>query len=247
MSSQDVIVLDDVYLSYKTIPSGERTLKGYLIGLAKGKHSKNSKKSAQLRDVSLRIRHGEQVGIIGRNGSGKSTLLKLIAGILRPDSGEVRVDGSITPLIDIGTGMNPELSCRENIYLSAAYLGLSRSQISNYIDEILDWAELEHVVDSPFHTLSTGMQSRLAFAVSTCQKPEIVLIDEIMSVGDISFKEKSNQRMEELRNQGSAVLIVSHDLDYLSNTVSRVIWIKNGSVQLDGKPDEVISAYQDSF
>ena len=247
MTNQDVIVLDDVFLSYKTLLSGERTLKGYLIGLARGKRSSYSKDSAQLKGISLRIKHGEQVGIIGRNGSGKSTLLKLIAGVLRPDHGEVRIDGSITPLIDIGTGMNPELTCQENIYLSAAYLGLSRREISEHIEAILEWTELEHVVDNPFNTLSTGMQSRLAFAVSTCQKPEIVLMDEVMSVGDIHFQEKSTKRMEDLRSQGSAVLIVSHDLNYLAESVSRVIWIKDGAVALDGMPEEVISAYQDSF
>jgi ABC-type polysaccharide/polyol phosphate transport system ATPase subunit len=247
MNKRDVIVMKDVYLSYRTLLNHERTLKGFAISLAKGNRQSYSKESAQLKGVTLSIRHGEQVGVIGRNGSGKSTLLKLIAGVLRPDYGQIEIDGAITPLIDIGTGMNPELTCRENIYLSGAYLGFSRKDMDQYFKSIIEWAEIESVLDNPFHTLSTGMQGRLAFAVSTCQKPEIILIDEIMSVGDIAFQEKSAKRMEELKSGGSAVIIVSHDLAYLSSSVSRVIWIKDGHVEMDGSPDNVITAYQESF
>jgi ABC-type polysaccharide/polyol phosphate transport system ATPase subunit len=247
VSTREVVVMRDVYLSYKTLINHERTLKGFTISLAKGRRKSALRNSAQLRGVTLSIRHGEQVGVIGRNGSGKSTLLKLIAGVLRPDFGQIEIDGAITPLIDIGTGMNQELTCRENIYLSGAYLGLSRKEMNGYFPSIVEWAEVESVLDDLFHTLSTGMQSRLAFAVSTCQKPEIILIDEIMSVGDIAFQEKSAKRMEELKSGGSAVIIVSHDLAYLSSSVSRVVWIKDGYVEMDGSPEDVITAYQESF
>ena len=247
MRAPEVIVMKDVYLSYRTLLSHERTLKGFVISLAKGKRQQYSKESAQLRGISLSISHGEQVGVIGRNGSGKSTLLKLIAGVLRPDFGQIEVDGVITPLIDIGTGMNPELTCRENIYLSGAYLGFSNKDMDKFFSSIVEWAEIQSVLDNPFHTLSTGMQSRLAFAVSTCQKPEIILIDEIMSVGDIAFQEKSAKRMEDLKKGGSAVIIVSHDLSYLLSAVNRIIWIKDGKIEMDGSSEKVISAYQDSF
>jgi len=242
-----VISLKSVSVSYQTILSGEKTLKGFMISLVKRKRSISRNVKTQLREISLEINHGEQVGIIGRNGSGKSTLLKLIAGVLRPDEGSIHIDGSITPLIDIGTGMNPELTCRENIYLSGAYLGLSREDISHHFDSIVLWAEIADYLDQPFHTLSTGMQSRLAFAVSTCQVPEIVLIDEVMSVGDISFQEKSARRLDDLIKNGSAVLVVSHDMTYLRSAVTRVVWIKDGVIEQDGPTNQVIDAYLESF
>lgn len=247
MSAREVIAIEDVFLSYRTLLSGEKTLKGFIINVLKGNRRSFSKEESHLRGITLTINHGEQVGVIGRNGSGKSTLLKLIAGVLRPDYGQIKIDGSITPLIDIGTGMNPELTCRENIYLSGAYLGFSRKEMDSYLSAIIDWTELGDVIDNPFHTLSTGMQSRLAFAVSTCQEPEIVLIDEIMAVGDIAFQEKSARRMSELKSRGSAVIIVSHDLNYLKNSVSRIIWVRDGEIAMDGSPEEVITSYQRSF
>jgi ABC-type polysaccharide/polyol phosphate transport system ATPase subunit len=247
VKNEVAIDLQDVFWSYRTILDGERTLKGFAIALAKGKRFSYSKENAHLRGISLQINHGEHVGVIGRNGSGKSTLLKLIAGVVRPDYGTVDVDGSITPLIDIGTGMNPELTCRENIYLSASYLGFSRRQTEKAFNSIVDWAEVAEILDNPLHTLSTGMQSRLAFAVSTCQKPEIVLIDEILSVGDISFQAKSTRRMQDLKEQGSAVVIVTHDLSYLRVSVPRVIWVQDGQIKMDGETKAVIDSYEASF
>jgi ABC-type polysaccharide/polyol phosphate transport system ATPase subunit len=241
------IDLKEVFWSYRTILDGERTLKGFAIALAQGRRSSYSKTNAHLRGISLQIKHGEHVGVIGRNGSGKSTLLKLIAGVVRPDFGTVFVDGSITPLIDIGTGMNTDLTCRENIYLSASYLGFSRRQTEHTFASIVEWAEVADILDNPLHTLSTGMQSRLAFAVSTCQRPEIVLIDEILSVGDISFQAKSTKRIQELKEQGSAVVIVTHDLSYLRDSVPRVLWIQDGQIKMDGETNQVIDKYEASF
>ena len=245
MSQNNVVVLDNVSLSYKT-ESGRKTLKSALTDRKKSS-STDSSRHFQLQNINLQIKHGEQIGIIGRNGSGKSTLLKLVAGVLRPDIGKVSIDGEITPLIDIGTGMHPDLTCKDNIFLSGAYLGFSRKQMQSHFDFIVNWAEIQSNLDELFHTLSTGTQSRLAFAVATCQTPDIILVDEIMSVGDIAFQRKSKIRMEELKNSGSAVLIVSHDLDYLQNYVSRVIWIKDGEIVADGPTKEIIDSYKASF
>ena len=245
MSVNNVVTLESVSLSYKT-ESSRKSLKGALTDRKKSS-STNYARHFQLQDINLQIKHGEQIGIIGRNGSGKSTLLKLIAGVLRPDKGTVLIDGEITPLIDIGTGMHPDLSCEDNIYLSGAYLGFSRKQMQSHFEFIVNWAEIEANLDELFHTLSTGTQSRLAFAVATCKTPDIILVDEIMSVGDIAFQRKSKIRMEELKNSGSAIFIVSHDLDYLQNYVSRVIWIKDGEIVADGPTKEIIDSYKASF
>lgn len=245
MSARPVITFDSVSLSYKT-ESSRRTLKSATVDAIK-RNDREGGTKYQISDFSVSIAHGEQIGIIGRNGSGKSTFLKLVAGVLIPDKGSMTIDGTITPLIDIGAGMHPDLTCEDNIYLSGAYLGLSRKQMSKHFDAIASWAEIENVLNSQFHSLSTGTQSRLAFSVATALTPDIVLVDEVLSVGDIGFQRKSKTRMEELKTSGSAVLIVSHDLEYLANAVHRVIWIRDGKLHMDGSTEEVLTSYKASF
>jgi ABC-type polysaccharide/polyol phosphate transport system ATPase subunit len=245
MSAQPVISFDSVSLTYKT-ESSRRTLKSATVDAIMRKNRIGGVKY-QIDDFTVSIAHGEQIGIIGRNGSGKSTFLKLVAGVLIPDKGSITIDGTITPLIDIGAGMHPDLTCEDNIYLSGAYLGLSRKQMRKHFDGIVTWAEIENVLDSQFHSLSTGTQSRLAFSVATSLTPDIVLVDEVLSVGDIGFQRKSKARMEELKSSGSAVLIVSHDLEYLAGAVERVIWIRDGKLYLDGCAEEVLASYKASF
>lgn len=247
IGNSSIVSIENVSLTYRSLPGGQRSLKGYIVNsLSKGRSSLVNTKP-QLIDISFEVRKGEQIGIIGRNGAGKSTLLKLIAGVLRPDNGTLNVNGTITPLIDLGTGMQGELNLIENIQLSGAYLGWKPSETRARIEPILAWAELEEMANKPFHTLSTGMQSRLAFSISTLQNPDIVLIDEILAVGDISFQEKSVQRMNELRRNGSASLLVSHDLNYIRDHTERVLWISNGVVYRDGESKAVVREYESSF
>lgn len=245
MNSDIAIKFVSVSLSYKS-QNARQTLKNAFLDKARSSRNNHGLKY-QISNFSIEIKHGEQVGIIGRNGSGKSTFLKLISGVLIPDSGSIAVDGSITPLIDIGAGMHPDLTCLENIYLSGSYLGLTRREINSRLDEIISWAEISTLLDKPYHALSTGTQSRIAFSVSTSLVPEIVLVDEVLSVGDIGFQLKSKTRMQELKSAGSAVLIVSHDLEYLSKEVDRVIWIDKGNLTLDGEAHFVLSEYKKSF
>lgn len=244
MNQTNAIELIDISLSYSYLLGGDRTLKNTFVSAVIGRSRTKSSHTIQLSRLSLSVSHGERVGIIGRNGSGKSTLLKVIAGVLSPHQGEVRINGLITSLITIGVGMNQNLSCVENIYLSGAYLGMRRKRIEAHLHEILDWAELVDYADLPLYHLSTGMQARLAFAISTCQKPDIILIDEVLAVGDIAFRKKAEDRLNNLQQKGSVSLIVSHDLEYLKSCVERTIWLSEGQVKMDGDTELVVSRYQ---
>lgn len=245
---QPIVELDNVSLRYQTRLDGDRTLKGFIIhALSKKTNLIHSETMLHIRNISLTINHGERIGVIGRNGSGKSTLLKIVAGVIRPDSGRVLVDGKVTPLMDIGTGMNGDLTCLENIILAGAYLGIEPTTMKRRSAEILEWCDLRGYENHYFHTLSTGMQSRLAFAVATAITLDIVLVDEILSVGDLDFQAKSSERMSRLQNAGTTTLIVSHDLNYLKAMTTRVLWLEAGAVKMDGNPNEVISAYRKSF
>jgi ABC-type polysaccharide/polyol phosphate transport system ATPase subunit len=242
-----VIELRNVSMKYESTLAGARTLKGFVISSLKSRGARRQIASNQLEDINLIINHGERVGIIGKNGSGKSTLLKVIAGVIKPNSGYIRVAGSITPLMDIGTGMNGELTCLENTLLSGAFLGNKPSKMKKMAPEILEWCGLSGFEQHYFNTLSTGMQSRLAFAVATSGNPDIILIDEIMSVGDIEFQKKSASRLTSLQDSGSVTLIVSHDLDYLSTFTNRVVWIESGKIKMDGESPKVLDSYKNSF
>lgn len=245
MSAHTVISFDSVSLTYKTGAS-RRTLKHETVNTLMRKNREVGAKY-QISDFTISVARGEQIGIIGRNGSGKSTFLKLAAGVLIPDKGSITIDGTVTPLIDIGSGMMYDLTCRDNIFLSGSYLGLSRNEIKSKFESIVDWAEIHQYLDTPFHALSTGTRSRLAFSVATSINPDIILVDEILSVGDIEFQKKSRIRMERLRSTGSAALIVSHDLEYLETAVDRTIWINGGKIQSDGDSRQVINEYRRSF
>ena len=242
-----VVELHGVSMKYESRLVGSRTLKGFVISTLKNGGTQKESSPNQLENINLSFDHGERVGIVGKNGSGKSTLLKVIAGVIKPNLGEIKVEGVITPLMDIGTGMNGELTCFENVLLSGAFLGYKPSEMKKKAPDIFDWCGLIGFEQKYFNTLSTGMQSRLAFAVATSGNPDIILIDEIMSVGDIEFQKKSAVRLARLQDSGSVTLIVSHDLDYLQEYTSRVIWLESGRIKLDGKSSDVINSYKDSF
>lgn len=197
-----------------------------------------------LQDVSLEVPTGEAVGVIGRNGAGKTTLLQIIAGVLQPTDGEVRVEGRVTALLELGSGFNPEYTGRENILLSGQILGFSEEQMKRKLDVIAQFAELEAFLDQPVKTYSTGMLMRLAFASAIHVDPDVLIVDEALSVGDVYFQRKSLDRMEYFRKSGKTVLFVSHDPMLIQRFCTQAVWIESGKVAMTGNAREVVTAYQ---
>lgn len=197
-----------------------------------------------LRNVSLAIHHGEAVGIIGHNGAGKSTMLRVAAGIITPSSGTVISRGTVAPVMELGTGFDAELSGRENIFFNGALLGCSRAYMRSRIDDIIEFSRLEDFIDSPLRTYSTGMIARLAFAVATAIEADTIMLDEIMSVGDATFRKQCSARIDRFVHNGSTVIVVSHDLDALEALCSRSLWFGNGELLADGPSGDVIEQYR---
>lgn len=200
-----------------------------------------------LDNVSFEIKKGEAVGIIGPNGAGKSTILKLISKVTVPDSGEITANGKIGALIELGAGLHPELTGRENIFLYGAILGMKKNEVKNKFDEIVSFAEINDFLDMPIKRYSSGMYARLGFAVAVNLEPDILLIDEVLAVGDESFQKKCFSKMKQVKNSGTTIVFVSHNLEWISALCSRAIWLQHGTIQKDGLPKQVISAYQASI
>lgn len=200
-----------------------------------------------LKDIDLEITKGEVIGIIGRNGAGKSTLLQLICKTLSPTEGSLEIEGKVAALLELGSGFNPEFSGRENVYLSAAIAGMSKDEIASKYDEIVAFSEIEAFIDQPVKTYSSGMLMRLAFSVATSVNPEILVIDEALSVGDGAFARKSFDRIMRLKESGCTILFCSHSLFQVESLCERVMWIENGKVKMVGQPSEVIPYYETSL
>ena len=237
-----VIVLDNISVRYRAADQRIGTFKEYIIRLVK--RQVNFKEFSALRNVSLRVHEGETIGVIGRNGAGKSTLLKVISRVLIPTEGRVRLNGRVSPLIELGAGFHPELTGMENIFLNATLLGHSRKEIEDRLDEIISFAELDAFIYSPIRTYSSGMVARLGFSISTSWKPDILIIDEVLSVGDESFRQKSGQRMQKFREEGTGTLLVSHNLGTIEKLCTKVIWLDNGKVKVEGDVKEVVNDYR---
>ncbi len=199
-----------------------------------------------LRDVSLQLEHGESVGLIGHNGAGKTTLLKLLAGITRPTRGQVHTQGRIASLINLGAGFHPELTGRENIYLNGVILGLSRREVKERFERIVEFADLGPFIDTPLKRYSSGMYARLGFAVAAHVDPDVLLVDEVLSVGDVAFQGRSIRKMLSFRDSGRAILFVSHNLSAVEMMCQRVIWLDHGTIRLAGPTADVVRAYLDS-
>ena len=200
-----------------------------------------------LRDVSLAVDAGETLGLIGSNGSGKSTILKLISGIMRPTGGRIRVEGQVSALIELGAGFHPDFSGRDNVYVYGALLGLSRAEVSQKFEAIVDFAELGSFIDSPVKHYSSGMYMRLAFAIAAHVEPDILLIDEVLAVGDAAFQRKCLARIHDLRRAGVTAVYVSHALDTVAALCDRVAWIDHGEIRYVGPPRLAIDAYRDAI
>lgn len=196
-----------------------------------------------LKDISFSLGKGESLGIIGLNGSGKSTLLKLISGILKPTKGSVETAGSIAPLIELGAGFDSDLSARENIYLNGAILGHNREYMEERFDDIITFAELQDFVDTAIKNYSSGMVARLGFAIATMNIPDILIIDEILAVGDYKFQEKSFQRMQEMIRSGATVVFVSHSIEQVKQICGQALWLERGEMKAFGEAQEVCAAY----
>lgn len=237
------IRLEGVSVRYAVPKEVVASIKEYAIRRLAGRIEANE--FLALRDVDLEIRPGERIGVVGRNGAGKSTLLRLIARVRRPSSGRVVVSGSVAPLLELGIGFHAELTGRENVVLQGAVLGFSRRQMQERMARIAAFAEMEAFLDAPVRTYSTGMVARLAFAVATDVDPDVLLVDEALSVGDEGFKVRCQERMQGFRERGKTFLLVSHSLADVVETCQRAVWIHDGTIAKDGPAAEVCRAYHD--
>ncbi|PPK83533.1 ABC-2 type transport system ATP-binding protein [Lacrimispora xylanisolvens] len=197
-----------------------------------------------LKDVSFSIKKGESVGLVGLNGSGKSTMLKVIAGVMKPTKGKVLVNGTIAPLIELGAGFDTDLSARENIYLNGAMLGFSKKQMNEKFNEIMDFAELWEFVDVAIKNFSSGMLARLGFSIATASRPDILIVDEILAVGDYKFQQKCEERINKMIEDGTTIVMVSHSIDQVKRICKKAVWLESGKVRMYGDADYVCQEYQ---
>ena len=225
--------------SFKLFYDKPSTLKERLVFWNKKKNDERT----VLKDINLDVKKGETVALIGTNGSGKSTLLKLMTKIIYPTSGRVVTEGKLTSLLELGAGFHPDFTGRENIYFNASIFGLSHSEIEKRVEEIIEFSELGDFIDSPIRTYSSGMYMRLAFSIAINVDAEILLIDEILAVGDQHFQEKCFAKLDELKNSEKTIVIVTHSLDQVKKLCNRAIWIYDGEVRMDGKPEKVVEEY----
>lgn len=241
--SKPAIILENVSVRYRLPSERIGTLKEYAIRLLQRrlKH----REFWAIKDLDLNIQQGEVFGIVGDNGAGKSTLLKVISKVLRPTTGRVRIYGKIAPLLELGAGFHPELSGRENVFLNGALLGYSHDEMSQVFDEIVEFSELAEFIDAPIRTYSSGMYARLGFAVATAHQPEILIVDEILSVGDEAFQRKCTDRIAGFRENGATVLMVSHNLDLIAGMCNRAAWLDHGKLIHMGNAEEVVAKYRE--
>lgn len=239
------VEVDCVSLSFKVNRDGVNTLKEAVLHLFRQRRPDNL--FWALREVSFTLNQGERLGVIGRNGSGKTTLLSLLAGIYPPDHGRVVTRGRVVGLLGLGAGFDPEISGRENIFLNASLFGISARQISGRLEEIIAFADVGEFIEMPVKTYSSGMTARIGFAVAAHLDADIILLDEVLAVGDAQFREKCMQRMACLREEGRTMVLVSHDMPSVREMCHRVIWLERGQIAAAGMAEEVISAYQAKF
>lgn len=236
-----MIDVDHVTIRFNLASQKVDNLKEYFIKLIK--RELMFQEFLAVKDVSFQVRKGEAWGLIGTNGSGKSTMLKAISGILKPYQGKVTVNGSVAPLIELGAGFNPEMTARENIFLNGCVLGHTEKFMKEHFDEIVDFAELHEFLDSPLKNFSSGMRARLGFSIATMVKPDILIVDEILAVGDYKFRKKCEQRMKELLANGTTLLYVSHSISEVKRLCDHALWIDKGEMRMIGEVNEVCDAY----
>lgn len=239
--SKEMIEISDVTMRFRMNTDRIMSLKEFVTTALRGKL--HYEEFTALNHVSFEVRKGETLGLIGRNGAGKSTLLKVISGILKPTEGSVVCHGNVVPMLELGSGFDMDLTGRENIFLNGAILGYSEEFLKEKYDEIAEFSELGKFLDMPIRNYSSGMLARLAFSIATVVNPEILIVDEILAVGDAAFQEKSRKRMMEMMSGGTTVLFVSHSLEQIRQMCSRVVWLEHGTVKMIGPTQEVCDAY----
>lgn len=243
MENKSIIQLDNVTMHFRMNNDKIYSIKEYIT--RKLRNNITYTEFDALSDISFDVHKGEVVGIIGQNGAGKSTLLKVISGILTPSSGMVKCEGNIVPMLELGAGFDMDLTGRENVFLNGAVLGYSENFLKEKYDEILDFSELNQFIDMPIRNYSSGMLMRLAFSIATLVDPQILIVDEILAVGDSAFQKKSRERMEKLMSGGTTVLFTSHSLTQIREICNRAIWIDHGKMQMIGNTNEVCDAYEE--
>ena len=237
-----VVALQNVTVRYRAPEVRIRTFKEYAIRILK--RDLRFKEFTALSGIEIEVEQGETIGIIGRNGAGKSTLLKVVSRVLVPTEGRVWIRGRVSPLLELGAGFHPELTGRENVSLNATLLGHTMRDVQDRMDEIIDFAEIGAFIEAPLRTYSSGMVARLGFAVATAWEPEILILDEVLSVGDEAFRRKCQTRMENFRKGGTTTFLVSHAMETVQTMCSRVMWLDHGRLMAVGEPKEVIQAYR---
>lgn len=219
------------------------SIKEGFISIFDRKRRKKKEQFWALKDINFEVAKGEVLGLIGSNGAGKSTLLKIISGVMKPTHGKIEVGGVISPMIELGAGFDMELTARENIYLNGAVLGYSKKLIDEKFEEIVDFSEVREFLDAPLKTFSSGMVAKLAFSIATIVNPEILIVDEILSVGDIKFQDKSKKKMISMITGGTTVVFVSHSLQQIKDLCTKVIWIERGKIKKIGETEKVCDEY----
>ncbi|MBR5108633.1 MAG: ABC transporter ATP-binding protein [Clostridia bacterium] len=242
MDEQKIIEVSDVSMRFRMASDRITSIKEFIVKRIKGQIHYSEFEA--LKHVSFDVCRGEVVGLIGRNGAGKSTVLKIISGILKPTEGKAVVRGNVAPMLELGSGFDMDMTGRENIFLNGAILGYSESFLKAKYDEIVEFSEIGSFIDVPLRNYSSGMVARLAFSIATVIKPEVLIVDEVLSVGDIEFQQKSFQRMMELMSGGTTVLFVSHDIGQIRKMCSRTVWLDHGELRMFGRTDEVCTAYE---
>ena len=239
-----IIRANDISMRYLMTYDHIQSIKEYIVQMLRGKIK--YEEFWALKNVSFEVERGEVVGIIGHNGAGKSTLLKVISGILKPTGGELEVHGNVVPMLELGSGFDHDLTGRENIFLNGSILGYSEKYLKEKYEQIVEFSELGKFIDVPIRNYSSGMLMRLAFSIATVVQPEILIVDEILAVGDAAFQEKSKARMLELMSGGTTVLFVSHSLEQIREMCDRVIWLEHGQIKAIGATKEICDAYEAS-
>lgn len=237
------IMLENISMEYVVDRNGIQSMKEYMVSLLKGTIKRETYQA--LNNISFSVKTGEVLGVIGKNGAGKSTLLKIISGILKPSSGQISTRGTIAPLLELGSGFDQDLTGYENIFLNGAILGYSKEFLQESYQKIVDFSELGDFIYSPIRTYSSGMMMRLAFSIAAVIVPDVLIVDEILAVGDAAFQKKSKQRMKELMSGGTTVLFVSHDLEQIRSMCDRVLWLDKGKVRAIGETEEVCEQYKE--
>lgn len=239
-----IVKVEDVSLKFNIDANRATSLKEFCVRWIKKDLKQREKEFWALKNISFEVEKGDVIGIIGHNGAGKSTLLKVVSGIMKPTKGSLQAKGNVVPMLELGSGFDMELTGRENIYLNGAIMGYSKEFLDEKYDEIIQFSELGDFIEAPIRTYSSGMLARLAFSIACIVEPEILIVDEILSVGDADFQEKSRKRMMELMGGGTTVFFVSHNLEQIKEMCNKVLWLEHGEMVEYGEMEEVCKEYK---